>query len=410
MLTDTIPHQDMMPGDTITLDLASHFTDPDGDTLTFTAETDDTAVATVSLDGSMVTVAAVGLGTAFVTVTATDPDGASAAQTFAAFVAQGNRAPRAVGEIAAQTVTAGSSVAVDVSGNFSDPDGDDLTYTAASSDDATATVSVSGAMVTVTGVAAGSATVTVTATDPGGLTATQTFDVTVNAANQAPEVKDSIPVYDLLLVLDSTDMSVVDTMTSVVLDMADYFSDPDEDELTYTASTSDDAIATVESIEGGVVTTVAVSSDSTFAPDTTMLTVTATDPDGLSVSQEAMVLVANSDYVAWEVIQANENGTLTLTSVGITLSDCFPVNNVPLGTDLYTAHWTAWQVKRGTGWVMVPGTYKELNICPYLDLPEAPAGTYRVVGEVSIRPITGTEDDWVRSRRKSGNDVTTTGN
>ena len=68
----------------------------------------------------------------------------------------------------------------DVSENFSDPDGDELTYTAASSADSVATVSFSGAEVTaVAGVAAGSATVTVTATDPGGLSATQTFDVTV---------------------------------------------------------------------------------------------------------------------------------------------------------------------------------------------------------------------------------------
>ena len=46
---------------------------------------------------------------------------------------------------------------------------------------------VSGAEVNVAGVAAGSATVTVTATDPGGLSATQTFDVTVVVlANRDP--------------------------------------------------------------------------------------------------------------------------------------------------------------------------------------------------------------------------------
>ena len=71
---------------------------------------------------------------------------------------------------------------MDVSGNFSDADGDELTYTAASSADAFATVSVDGSMVTVVGVAAGEAAVTVTATDPGDLSATQMFDVTVAVA------------------------------------------------------------------------------------------------------------------------------------------------------------------------------------------------------------------------------------
>ena len=401
-LTDTIPAQDMMPGDTITLDLADNFTDPDGDTLTFTAETDDTTVATVSIDGSMVTVAAVDVGTAFITVAATDPDGASAAQTFAAFVAQGNRAPRAVGEIAAQSVTVDDTVTVDVSGNFSDPDDDALTYTAASSDDATAAVSVSGAMVTVTGVAAGSATVTVTATDPGGLSAMQTFDVTVNAGNQGPEISDTIPVHDLLLVLDSTDMTMVDTMTSVVLDMADFFIDPDDDELTYTASVADDAIAMVESVEGSVVTTVAVSSDTTtFAHDTTMLTVTATDPGGLSVSQEVAVLVANSDYVLWDLIVIQDEGTVQLGGL-LTLGSCLEVTNFPFSGTVYTVHWTAWQVKKGTGWVNLPGTHKEKEICPFLDLPDASAGTYRVVGELTTYPFGGDpETESVLDRRSS---------
>ena len=97
-----------------------------------------------------------------------------------------NRAPTAVGSIAAQTITAGESATVNVSSNFNDPDGDALTYTAATSDAGVATASVAGSTVTITGVAAGSATITVTARDPGGLSATQTISVTVEAANQPP--------------------------------------------------------------------------------------------------------------------------------------------------------------------------------------------------------------------------------
>ncbi len=407
MAVGEIAAQTVTAGDSVTVDVSGNFSDPDDDNLTFTAETDDAAVATVSVDGSMVTVVGVEVGSASITVTATDPGGLSAAQTFTANVATGNQAPMAVGEIAAQTVTAGDSVTVDVSGNFSDPDDDDLTYTAASSDEDTATVSVSGAMVTVTGVAAGGAIVTVTATDPGSLSATQTFDVTVNAANQGPEVSDTIPVYDLLWVPDTVDMTMVDTMTSVVLDMAGYFSDPDGDDLTYTASTSNTTTANVESVEGSVVTTVAVSSDTTFAHDTTMITVTATDPDGEAVSQEAMVLVANSDYELWDLIVIQDDGRITLGGL-LTLGECIDVTGFPFTGTVYTVHWTTWQVKKGTGWVNLPGTYRAQGICPHLDLPDAPDGTYRVVGELTTYPFGGDpETESVLSRRRSADYVKT---
>ena len=407
VLTDTIPHQNLAVGGTVTLDVSGTFTDPDGDSLTLTVESDDTTVATASLDGTMVTLIGIDAGTAFVAVTATDPGGLSATQVFAASVASGNQAPMTEGEIPAQSVKVGDSATVDVSGNFSDPNGDELMYTAASSDDAVATVTIDGAMVTIMGVAAGTATLTVTATDPDGLSAVQEAEIAV-AANQGPEVSETVPVHDVMIVLDTLDMTMVDTVTMVVLDMSDYFSDPDGDELMYTASTSDDGIATVESVEGSVVTTLAVSSDTSFAHDTTMLTVTATDPDGLSVSQEAVVLVANTDYEPWDIIQVAEDGRI-VSPLG-TLGTCFGVVNLPVSGILYTVHWTSWQVKKGTGWLMIPGTYEEEQICPYLDLPNAPAGTYRLVGEVSTRPFDDPDAPWVRARRKSANEVTTTGN
>ena len=86
-----------------------------------------------------------------------------------------------------------------VSGYFEDPDGDVLTYGAASSDAGVARVAVSGDMVTVTGVSAGTATVTVTAGDPGGSTATQAIDITVttpaapaNVCQRTVQVRDEI--------------------------------------------------------------------------------------------------------------------------------------------------------------------------------------------------------------------------
>ena len=96
-----------------------------------------------------------------------------------------NKPPETVGTIAAQELTEGGSpVEVDVSGAFRDPDGDDLSYTAESSDDQVATASASGSTVSLRPVSTGSATVTVTAKDPGGLTATQTIDIRVIGGGQ----------------------------------------------------------------------------------------------------------------------------------------------------------------------------------------------------------------------------------
>ena len=405
VLTDTIPHQNLAVGGTVTLDVSGTFTDPDGDSLTLTVESDDTTVATASLDGTMVTLIGIDVGTAFVAVTATDPGDLSATQVFAASVAGGNQAPMAEGEIAAQSVKVGDSATVDVSGNFSDPNGDELMYTAASSDDAVATVTIDGAMVTIMGVAAGTATLTVTATDPDGLSAVQEAEIAV-AANQGPEVSETVPVHDVMIVLDTLDMTMTDSVTMVVLDMSDYFSDPDGHELMYTASTSDDGIAKVESVEGSVVTTIAVASDTSFAHDTTMLTVTATDPDGLSVSQEAVVLVANTDYEPWDPIEITEDGLINITALGFTTGICLTINGEILLSGLvYKVHWTAWQVKKGTGWLMLPGTYAELQVCPY-NLTTAPPGTYRLVGEVSIKPVDDENAEFVRSRHRSKNEQT----
>ena len=75
---------------------------------------------------------------------------------------------------------------------------------------------------------------------------------------------------------------------------------------------------------------------------------------------------------------------------------------------MYTVHWTAWQVKKGTGWVNLPGTYNAQEICPHLDLPDAPAGTYRVVGELTTYPLgADPETESVLARRSSAEYVKT---
>ncbi len=144
----TPPNVTVRVGAAAMVDAAQYFTDPDGEALTYTASSSDGEVAGVSIAGSSVTVTAQAKGSATVTITARDPGGLSATQSFRFTVP--NRSPAAVGTLQPQTVEVGQSATLDVAASFSDPDGDALTYTAASSIPAVARTSVSGSAVTFT--------------------------------------------------------------------------------------------------------------------------------------------------------------------------------------------------------------------------------------------------------------------
>ena len=185
--TGSIPPQTLtVDSAAASVDVSPYFTDPDGDALTYTASSNRTGIVRASASGSTVTLTPVAAGTATVTVTARDPDGASATQPIAVTVEEDggtNRSPRSTGPIPAQTLTVGGAAAsVNVARYFTDPDGDALTYTANSNRTGVVRTSASGGTVTLGPVAAGAATVTVTAGDPGGLSATQSIAVTVQAA------------------------------------------------------------------------------------------------------------------------------------------------------------------------------------------------------------------------------------
>ena len=247
-----------------TFDVTPYFSDPDGDALTYSVTSGDPLTVGASVTGNQITLTPLRDGTVTMTVTATDPGGLSASQTFTATVGDGNRRPMAVGNIPDQMLTPGGSpVTLDLSTSFSDPDGDQLGLGAASSDPGVVRVVVSGSELALTPVSVGTATVTVTATDPGGLSATQTFQVTVGA-NRAPVAIGVIP--DQTLSLDGGPVTV---------SFAANFSDPDGDSLTFRGSLED----------SGVVRVVISGFELTLIPEgvgSTTVTVTATDPGGLS--------------------------------------------------------------------------------------------------------------------------------
>jgi len=73
---------------------------------------------------------------------------------------------------------------------FTDPDGDTLTYDVEVSDTEVLSTSLTGALLTLAGLGPGQVTVTVTAKDPGDLSATQVFNVTVRAGTRDHDLDD----------------------------------------------------------------------------------------------------------------------------------------------------------------------------------------------------------------------------
>ena len=253
----------------VSLELGGAFSDPDGDTLTYSAASSAPAVAEVAVLGSTLTVTPVAQGAATVTVTATDARGAdaTAAQTFAVTVTPPpNRPPVPVGTLPPLTLGVDDGAAsLEVGGAFSDPDGDTLTYSAASSAPSVAEVTVLGSTLTVTPVAQGAATVTVSATDARGAdaTAAQTFAVTVTPPPNRPPV----PVGTLPPLTLGVDDGAVS------LELGGAFSDPDGDTLTYSAASSAPSVAEV-TVLGSTLTVTPV------AQGAATVTVSATDARG----------------------------------------------------------------------------------------------------------------------------------
>ena len=283
-----------------TVSLSSHFSDPEGHDLVYTASSSHPSMVTVSVSGSTLTVTGVAVGRSTITVTATDrpqdsDDSLPTRTTFTATVE--NRAPECE-DIDDQTVNVNASKTLTVS--CTDPDGHSLSYTASSSPSGIVTPSMSGSSVTVTGAAVGSATVTVTATDGNNGSDTVEFNVTV--PNRPPPCSD-IPAQTLLVAGSQT------------VELSQYCSDPDGHPLTY-AVTSSETDEVTASVDGSTLTLTGV------AVGSSTITVMATDQPGesqepLSTSTTFTATVENRDPVCEDVadqtVTAGQSKTLTVS-------------------------------------------------------------------------------------------------
>ena len=217
-------------------------------------------------------------GTTTVVVTATDNIGQTASDEFDVTVIEAaptNSAPVLSGTLEDQTVTAGEPVSVSIEGVFTDPDGDELTYTAESENTDVATVELSDLELTISGVNAGSTVFKITVTD-GEFNVVGEFDVEVETI---PVTVGTIPSQTLQIGGESTSLSV-----------GEFFYDQDGDVLTYTIETSGDA-ATVNIAAADV-------SMSPYTRGSTTVMITASDPKGRSATQTFSIAVSDDELRA----------------------------------------------------------------------------------------------------------------
>ena len=416
VIVDIIPDTVMMVGDSITGDASDYFSDPDGDTLSYRATSSNTSVATVRLSGSIGTVTAVAEGRATIRVTATDPGGLSAEQSFTVTVGSSAACTEDLGTIPNGTtvtrtgswdgscrsthytngeyaryynfmIAAPVSVRIDLTSPSVDTwlalrRGAGTGGSLIESDDDGGTGGNSRITRTL---AAGMYTIEAT-TFRGGVTGpfTLTLAVSGGGSNRSPVTVGTISAKS------------VDVGESVSVNASSYFSDPDGDALTYTASSSRTSVATA-SVSGRTVTVAGV------AAGTATIRITATDPGGLSAVQTLSVTVeagGGGDFQAFSGLRINNNGSVTLQVGGITLSvgntGCIRGGGTYNG-QRYEYHWSAWQRNTGSGWTEVSGSRQTGGLCGY-DLTSAPSGRYRLVGDMTLAGV--------RGNYKSENEVT----
>lgn len=233
-----IPDQEMRPRGETRLDLSAHFTDPEGDTLTFDAKSSDVSVVAASVAMSTLLLKSeVAKGQPVtVEVTASDQDGGTVTEDFKVTIR--NAPPRAVGEIPHHRILSRADSTFSLLDYFEDEDGDTLNFSAETSNDEIAEVEVSseGDMTVSTRLIRNTpATIEVTATDRGDEEASLSFEVLV--LNRPPEPTEEMQ--DRIL-------SPGDTVT---VRLTDHFTDPEGDELTFNGRSTEERV--VETVLDG---------------------------------------------------------------------------------------------------------------------------------------------------------------
>ncbi len=286
---EAIADQSNIDAQSVSIDLSGLLTDPDGPTATWSATglppgltiAPTTGLISGTLDRAASVSGPGGTGTYSVTVSVADGAGGTVSRTFAWTVT--NPAPTAADDSASTT----HSVAVsgNVAGNDTDPDGDVLTFTLNGGPaHGTATVAAGGGFVyTPTAGFVGTDAFTYRVTDAQGASAVATVNVTVT--DRAPVAIGTV-----------SGQAAVDGAT-VSLPTTAYFSDPDGDALTWTATGLPTGL-TIDPATGLIGGTIAAGASGATGQSDYTVVVRATDPFGQFVTQSFTWRVTNVAPVA----------------------------------------------------------------------------------------------------------------
>jgi 3-deoxy-D-manno-octulosonate 8-phosphate phosphatase KdsC-like HAD superfamily phosphatase len=341
-------------------DLNTIFSDPEGQALSFTAFSDDLSVVTVNVSGNQLELNAVGnaSGTANITVTADDGDAVNntTPTTFVVTIDAVNDAPVVDNAIApvvlAEDFISPNVVVADLNTIFSDPEGQALSFSASSDDESVVTVNVDGTKLDLNAVADASGTVTITVNADDGAavnnTASTSFTVTIDAVNDAPVVDATID--NLNLDEDFT------SPRQVVADLNTIFSDPEGQALSFSASSDDESVVTVN-VDGTKLDLNAV------ADASGTVTITVNADDGAAVNNTAstsftVTIDAVNDAPVVDATIDNLNLDEDFTSPRQVVADLNTIFSDPEGQ---TLTFTAFTSDAGVVTVSVTGDQLELN-------------------------------------------------
>lgn len=289
--------------DSINLTLTDFISDPDGDELTFAVESSDRGIVLPSLATDNVSLFLFGdaVGTATITITATDTAGNTTELEIEFTVVEEagteNRAP-VLNQTAFEAALPSDNTMqqrnyheMDVTGLFSDPDGDDMTIQVSSSNAAVLRVSsVAGSTTTfLIARSIGSSDVSVTATDTEGNATTGMATISV-VANES-DGENQPPVLDrnaLTAALPANNTIPVPEFFELELDTL--FTDPNPNDRVagYDVSSSDDSVLLVVLDPGNILTAFARTAG------TAMMTIVARDTEGAETSVTETITVTEA--------------------------------------------------------------------------------------------------------------------
>ena len=289
--------------DIVDVPLTGLFTDPDGDAISVTVDTlnEDILLVTLTGGGETATLVPRGLGTTDLVFTATDTADNTTTETRKIHVVSrlsSENEPPVLDQAALESalpngrsMVVGSVHVIQIASVFSDSEGGSLTINMSTSNVKVLDVKASDAMDewTLHAIGEGSADLSIAATDNGKLRTETTVSITVvpdksGAENQAPVL--DIEAFDKAL---PPNRSIV-LRRFFIMDLQGLFTDPDGDDFSLTAESSDSAILRVSLRQNG--NSAALTARAIGDAD---LIITATDSDGDSSEARATISVVDQD-------------------------------------------------------------------------------------------------------------------